>query len=69
MAFETAVIDLQETSETEPSKSLVGVIVKAAVLVVVGPKLPLAALATDVCPPIETVMLPDVLPVIVHVTW
>jgi hypothetical protein len=49
-----------------PSKSLVGDITSVAVLVVVGPKLPVAVTPAIDRPPKASVIDPAVLPVIVH---
>ena len=63
-----AVIALTETLVTVPSKSVVGVMVSWAVEVVVGPKVVVVLedmVLAVVCPPMETVTLPAVRPVVV----
>ena len=65
-AVDTAVMALID-STTVPSKSVVGVTVKLPVVVVVGPKAPLAVIVARDCPPNARVKLPAVRPVTVYV--
>ena len=66
IGVDSAVILLRDVSDMVPSKSVVGVMVKAAVLPAVGPHAPVAVWAPEDCPPTVMMKLPVVLPVTVQ---
>ena len=63
------VMAFSEETDNAPSKSFVGVMVKPAVEVVVGPNAPLAVVAAEDCPPNAKTTLPVVRPLMVQDSW